>query len=95
MCLTPGATPCSDDGLPNNRGRKPSVFATIGPQPCGAPRASCLATPRLRAASRSPKGADDGHSYSRLTTREEATRIYNLPRINDPELTPQIIGAGR
>jgi len=34
-------------------------------------------------------------SYSGLTTREEATRIYNLLRVNDPELTPQIIRAGR
>ena len=34
-------------------------------------------------------------SYTGLTTRDEATRIYNLLRVNDPELTPQIIQAGR
>jgi 2-polyprenyl-3-methyl-5-hydroxy-6-metoxy-1,4-benzoquinol methylase len=56
-----GATPFSDDGRPNNVGRRPSGFATIGPS-CGrAPGASCPVNYRLRAASRSPKGVDDGH----------------------------------
>ena len=31
MCTMAGATQCSDDGRPNNAGRKPSGLATIGP----------------------------------------------------------------
>jgi acyl-CoA synthetase (AMP-forming)/AMP-acid ligase II len=55
-----GATQLSDDGRPNNTGRRPSGFATIGPSGGRALGASCPAIYRARAPSRSPKGADDG-----------------------------------
>jgi len=54
------ATQFSDDGRPNNTGRRPSEFATIGPSGGRAPGPSCPANYRARAPSRSPKGADDG-----------------------------------
>jgi len=68
----------------------------------GGPSVS-LGARRLRIENRVPKdlrvlqgtGTVYYVSYGGPTTREEAVRGYNLVRINEPELAPQVIQDGR